>query len=191
MKKLTDNERLIIINTKFDQWVRTATTLTSKPSVSEDLVQEAYLKLHRLDRLDKVVRDDKTINTRYFYLTLRSVCMNYLKANSKKRDTIVNFTEDEIEGIYEEDDQSNEAMGNMIDKMNDIIDNELGWFDRQLYRLYTTSNMSMQKLSDETGIAKTTIYNTVRNVKNIIRERLDEDYQDYKNGEFELVTDDL
>ena len=191
MKKLTDNERLEIINTKFDQWVRTATTLTSKPDISEDLVQETYLRLYNLNKLDKVVRDDKTMNTRYFYLTLRSVCENWRKANIKKRDVVMNFTEDEVEGIYEEDDASNEAMGCMIDKMNYIIDNELEWFDRQLYKLYTSSGLSMEKLSKETGIAKTTIYNTVRNVKNLIREHIGEDYQDYKAGEFELIVEDM
>ncbi len=191
MRKLTDNERLEIINTKFNQWCRTATTLTSKPDISEDLVQETYLRLYNLKKLDKVVRDDGTMNTRYFYLTLRSVCENWRKANIKKRDVVMSFGEDEIEGIYEEDDQSNEAMGCMIDKMNHLIDNELEWFDRQLYRLYTSSGLSMEKLSKETGIAKTTIYNTVRDVKNLIREHIGEDYEDYKAGEFELIVEDL
>ncbi len=191
MRKLTDNQRLTIMNTKHNQWVRTATTLTSKPDISEDLVQETYLRLYNLKKLDKVVRDDGSYNTRYFYLTLRSVAENWRKANIKSRDTIVNFTEDEVEGIYEPDDQSNEAMGTMLDKMNDIIDNELEWFDRQLYKLYTSSGVSMEKLSKDTKIAKTTIYMTVKKVKDLIRERLKEDYEDFKNQEFELIIDDL
>ena len=45
----------------------------------------------------------------------------------------------------------------------------------------------MRKLASETGISLTSIFTTIKNCKNRIKENIGEDYQDYNNKDYELI----
>jgi predicted DNA-binding protein YlxM (UPF0122 family) len=95
----------------------------------------------------------------------------------------------DIEGIQDDnnDVDRNEALGSLVDKMNYYLDTEFTWVDRQIFRLYNDTGLSMQKLSDDSGIAKTSIYLSVKRVKDRLRELLEEDYQDFKNNNYKFI----
>ena len=182
--------------------------LGNNNSIAEDIVQDSYLKLSRLGKLHKTINvfdnGDTKINIGYMYMTIRSLAYDYLKADGFNTGVLVRIPNDSLiendsessfstiainEQIlknYQDNDYSvegNEAMGLMIDCMNDVIDN-CDWFDKQVYKLYVGSGKSMQDLSDETSISKTSINQAVQRVKSAIREAVREDYIDYKNGSY-------
>jgi len=184
--------------------------LGNSNSMAEDIVQDSYLKLSRLGKLHKTINvfdnGDTKINIGYMYMTIRSLAYDYLKADGFNTGVLVSLPNDsssierddedtfstvaineQILKDYQDNDdliERNEAMGLMIDSMNDVIDN-CNWFDKQVYKLYVGSGKSMQDLSDETSISKTSINQAVQRVKSAIREAVREDYIDYKNGEYD------
>ena len=208
--ELNDNQILIKLDEMRDDWIAIANSfLNNNNSIAEDIVQDSYLKLLRLGKIHKTINvfdnGDTKINPGYMYMTIRSVAYDYLKADGFNTGLLVSLPNDssiekdsedifstvaineQILKNYQDDDYSverNEAMGLMIDSMNDVIDN-CDWFDKQVYKLYIGSGKSMQDLSDETSISKTSINQAVQRVKSAIREAIREDYIDYKNGEYD------
>ena len=47
--------------------------------------------------------------------------------------------------------------------------------------------MSMRELEAETKISLTSIFHTIKHCKQQLREAVGEDYQDYINGDYELL----
>ena len=203
--ELNDNQILVKLNGMRDNWIAIANSfLNNNNSIAEDIVQDSYLKLLRLGKLHKTINvfdnGDTKINIGYMYMTIRSIAYDYLKADGFNTGLLVRTLNDSLESNFstiaineqilknhQDDDCSverNEAMGLMIDCMNDVIDN-CDWFDKQVYKLYIGSGKSMQDLSDETSISKTSINQAVQRVKSAIREAIREDYIDYKNGEYD------
>ena len=56
-----------------------------------------------------------------------------------------------------------------------------------LFNLYKDSGKSMRTITKETGISTSSIFNTLKNCKDIIREEIGEDYEDYLNEDYELI----
>ena len=207
--ELNDNQILTKLEENRDNWIAMASSfLGNNNSIAEDIVQDSYLKLSRLGKLHKTINvfdnGDTKINIGYMYMTIRSLAYDYLKADGFNTGLLVRIPNDSLieddsesrfstiainEQIlknYQDDDYSveeNESMGLMVDCMNDVIDN-CDWFDKQVYKLYVGSGKSMQDLSDETSISKTSINQAVQRVKSAIREAVREDYIDYKNGSY-------
>jgi predicted DNA-binding protein YlxM (UPF0122 family) len=57
----------------------------------------------------------------------------------------------------------------------------------KLFNLYRESNLSMREIAEETDISLTSIFNTLKNCKERLREAIGEDFQDYLNEDFELI----
>ena len=73
--------------------------------------------------------------------------------------------------------------------MNKVEDemNEWHWYDKLLFETYVKDSRSMRGLSSDTHISLTSIFTTLRNCKNRIRENVGEDFLDYMNEDYELI----
>ncbi len=189
--KITNEECFEILAGYHDDWVAmTLSMMTDGDNVqtAHEIVHRVYEKLTKYDKMHKCINPDKTISKSYMYLTIRSVAYDYYNKLNKERDNFLIFTND-LEGEYDQEDTNakNEAYGIVADKMNHYLDTEFTWVDRQIFKLYHDSGLSMQKLSDDSGIAKTSIYGSVRRVKARLKELLREDYEDLKNQDYEYI----
>jgi len=187
---ITNEECLQILSEHQEDLFRMAlSALTNKDEkIAEEIVQRAYMKLIEYDKLHKCINKDKTLSKSYVFLTVRSVAYDYYILKSREVNNKLIFN-NEVEGIQddENDVDRNEALGSLVDKMNYYLDTEFSWVDRQIFRLYNDTGFSMQKLSDDSGIAKTSIYLSVKRVKDRLRELLAEDYQDFKNNNYKFI----
>lgn len=129
---------------------------------AEDIVQEAYIKI-----LDM----DKDINEAYFYYTLRSLTMHL---HSKK--VIKLEITKEIEYLLNES-QENE---NIVEQTKPYFDYISTWdyYDQMLFSVYLKKGISMRKMSRESGISFTSIYNTIRNCKTKLKQWAKENQKD-------------
>lgn len=120
---------------------------------AEDIVQEAYIKVLKLN---------KEINEAYFYFTLRSLTMQLHKHNVVK----VEITS-EIE--YELVDEEYEDF--TFEKIKPYIDLINTWpeYDKLLYLCWVRQNISIRKLSREIGISFDSVYHTITNCKKRIK----------------------
>lgn len=118
---------------------------------AEDIVQEAYLK---------ALSSKKEINYAYFYLILRSLTMNLHKAKVDKVE-IENIPD--IEDIEEIDIE--EYTKPIMDFINTWED-----YDRLMFLIWVNKGISMRKMARESGIPFMSIYNTIRNCKEKIKQ---------------------
>ena len=119
---------------------------------AEDVVQEAYIKVH-----------GKDINEAYFYYTLRSLTMDL----HSKKVTKVEITRD-IEYSLRED-ESNDIAEELAQPYLEFIDT---WhlYDKMLFMLWVNNKISMRKIARETKINFTSVYNTIKKCKQRLKE---------------------
>lgn len=142
---------------KHKHWIKVVKKF-GETNYAEDIVQEAYLKLLGRD-----------INEAYFYFTLRSMTMDLHRKKIEK----VELTKD-IEYLLA-DSKDDNLTEEMAKPYFDFIDT-WEWYDKRIYLLYVNQNVSLRKLAKETKIGLTSLYITIRNCKNKIKQ-----WQDQKN----------
>ena len=163
-----------------------------------DIVQDVYMKLHyKYDESRAIINGEP--NRALMYTLLRNTFLIYRKHNNdgKQKTKIKKTSIGEGFDILDETNAESEAYERFLNKLDQEVGN---WqeFDSKLFKIYIgtygTQNFkylgekqSGRKLHRETGISKTTIFKTLRKCKQRIKENLHEDWQDYRNGDYELI----
>ena len=76
-------DKLTILAKQHKDWVRIVNSF-GEYFLADDIVQETYIKILRLNHIDKIVTD--TINKSMMWLVLRSVYIDHIRA--KKNDCV-------------------------------------------------------------------------------------------------------
>ena len=166
------------------EWLRTVRGLGGG-SYSEDIVQEAYLKLWKYGTEDKVIRDGE-VSKGYVFFTLKTVLWEYFK----KREEIEPIDDYQIPDITcHEEEIAFEKICKMIDK--DMKD--WHFYDRLLYNIYKKpeyydhDKTSMRKLADKTDISWVSIFHTIKECKERIKEIGQEAWDKYLKGKYDEI----
>jgi len=158
---------------------------------AEDFVQEAYLRLARYDDLfDKVVTSKGKVSKGYMFFCLRSIIVNAIKKKSNLKYNYLGSQYDFEETYNFVDtglDQEKLGVEALETKMYQILKEEAKWFDYELFKTYLTSGKSFRTIAEESKIGIRTIYLSIKRSKMIIAEKLFEDYQDFVNGDYDLI----
>ena len=174
---------LNLLASKHNEWVKMARSFGAG-DYAEDIVQEMYIRLNKyVDEPERIMYKDEP-NKLFVWVTLRNLVRNF--QNKKK---VVVYSGDMIEHDREEDAfDYEEAEG--FEKLIDMIwesTNELHWYDKKMFEIYHTTDMSMRDIEKETKISLYSIFDTLKKTKEYVREKIQEDYQDYENGESERI----
>jgi len=163
--------------------------------IVEDFVHETYLRLNKyVENPEKIMYNETEVNKFYVYITIKNLWSDYSKAKSKyvvyridNYDSEYVFnTSDNI--IYEQVDYERErAEASILSKINEEVESWDHWYDKKLFKLYYKTDMSMRKLAKETKISVTSIFNSCKNYKDILKSKFGEDFEDYLNGDFNLI----
>lgn len=174
-------DKLQILGQNHKEWLLMAKKM-GIGELSEDIVQETYLRIIRLNYIDGVVKDDGSLNKFYMWLSIRAVHVDYLRANSMNLVSL-----DEVKECYEETDlEKHEALHRFHIKINDEMES-WHWYDSMLFKVYKEGKSSMRDIAKDTGISLTSIFNTIKNCKERLRENVGEDYEDYTNQDYDLI----
>ena len=143
---------------KHSDWIRIVNSFGEDPAISEDLVQEMYIKIQlKLEKgLDISYGDE--INYYYIFKTLRTLFLD-LKRKGKN---IKRVSADNIKSIDDTID---------YEKKYNLVKEELKkmyWYDRKIFELIK-SGESIASLSRKTGIQYYSLYNTYNKVKNKLK----------------------
>lgn len=152
--------------------------------LAEDIVQEMYIKLSKYADANKILRQNGQINKSYIYLVLR--CLYYDLQKEKNKIEKVDIEEIKPIGVTYDYISEDEAYNAIIHKIEEET-KSWHWYDQMLYKLYRDSGKSMRDISAETRISVSSIYQTIKYCKKQIKNKVGEDYQDYKNEEYELI----
>ena len=152
---------------------------------AEDIVQECYLTLYKYADEEKIIKNG-VVSRGYVYFTIRSLYFQYYNSKRKIKKVYLDDEETTTE-IPNFDEMDEEVAYNKICKlMDDHIDN-WRWYEKKLFTLYRDSGLSIRGIAAETGISWVSIYHTLKAAKQELKEKFGEDYDDYKNDDYELI----
>ena len=174
-------------------WVRMVVNLGCNPSIAEDIVQEMYLKVNRLIESGKnVMYDDESANRFYIFLTLKSMYFDYKRTRSKYQFFEI-LENDEANGVYESssvysgvDLEEQEAFTRIYNKILDEI-NSWDFYNKNLCIAFFTTGLSLDKLVKELGIGRSSLYNSIKNYRDIIKEKFMEDVENFYNKDYDKI----
>lgn len=163
---------LQILSQHHDLWLSYVLSFTVNPDTAKDIVQEFYLKMHDYD---KDIMIGEKINFYFVYLVLRNMVFD-LKKKEKKFHFSDNIPSIEEEEYLETDNSKSEHITKWL---NDHNLEELNLDDNQnLKHIYNAcvfneiflEGKSIAELSRETTIGYYSLYNTVKIIKNEIKD---------------------
>lgn len=160
------------ISLKHKTWVRTVISFGCDPAIAEDIVQEAYIKINKLiEKKGLDISYGSEINYFYVYKTLKTLYGDLLRQNKKIKKVNIEALN---KYIVEEEKQEKEIdITKKMQELNNILDS-IYWYDRKVFEI-VSSGVTIAELSRKTLISYASLYNTYKNVKNIIKQNLEWD----------------
>jgi len=164
------SNRLSNLYTNHHDWLRAvAYNLSKSHQLSDDMVQELYLYLAEKQNPKLFFND--SFNLKYCHSFLSSRYINWIKRENKK--IYVEKWKDVEDEEYDHDyDES-------IDKAFDDVIKELErlkttpmWSSAKLYEMYQFSDKTMEKLSKDIGISKSTTFLNVKKIKEHLKNNI-------------------
>ena len=176
---------------KHDRWVALVQNMGCNPAYCEDVVQDAYLKIYKhIEEGRDITYGEDDINDFYVYMTLRSI---YIDACRKKGLEFRDIADPEVMEYHigrmrqeYADVEQQQAFDRLINNIHSEI-NTWDFYNRNIFIAYFTSGLSFDKLSADTGIGRSSLYNSIRKHREVIRDVFSEDVEDYYNGDYNLI----
>lgn len=175
---------LEIVAKQHKEWVRIVRSF-GEYNYAEDIVQEMYIVLSKYANEKKVIKDG-LVSRGYIYFTLRSCYLMYLKSKNKIQKISIDDEQTYIQ-IPNDSQMDEQVAFHKLCTMIDDITEEWHWYDKKLFKLYRDTHLSIRKIAEETNISWVSIFNTLKNAKDEIKNKLKEDFEDYKNEDYERI----
>ncbi len=153
---------------KHKDWLRIVKSFGCEGDKCEDIVQEMYLKVHTLISNGTDISYGDEINHFYIYRILRSLfidlCRKEAKITKVNVEYLEKFTQEEEIKEYKDIEGKMKELDSVLDKIY--------WYDKKVFDLIS-GGMSIAELSKNSGISYYSLYNTYKNVKNLIKENIE------------------
>jgi len=182
---------LELVYAQHKTWIQIVHRFGEK-NLAEDIVQEAYIALAKYARPDRIFEKNPKgvyqIRRGYMYYTLRSLYLQYY--NKKKKVKKIHI-DDEFTFLQLEDETDKHLQDqNAYYKLClQIAELEQTWTqqEKNIYRLSThpKHNYSLREIARRKNMSWVSVHNILKNLKEQIKQKLKEDYEDYKNGDYE------
>ena len=170
-------------------WLKMVLGFGSDYDTAQDIVQSFYLRMHKyIKDEDRIMYSDEEVNRFFCYVTLKNMYVTYVNASNK-----FHFFEIREDDAIDEELREfcfDEAMETAFERLMGKISTEMeSWhkYDRILSEKYLKSDYSLRDIANGSGISLTSIFNTMRENKRILRDKFSEDYEDFKNGDYNLI----
>jgi DNA-directed RNA polymerase specialized sigma24 family protein len=175
-------EWLKIVAKDHKEWVKLVQSF-GEDFFSEDIVQESYIRLYKYCKPENIIQNGQ-VNKGFMYFVLRNLYLLHIK--SEKKNALVSLSGLEVLKDETTDLTKEEAYSKMLSKVHEEVDS-WHWYDKQLFTIYKDTDLSIRDIAKETTISSSSIFNTLKNCKSKIKTKFKEDYEDYKNGDYELI----
>jgi len=152
--------------------------------LAEDIVQEMYIKISKYCSPERILRENGKVNKYYIRCVLYNLVFDYRKQQNKHKK--VNIEEVYNLGVEYDYIEETEAYTSLIQQIGEEVET-WHWYDRDLFLLYWKTGFSIRKLSEETRISTSSIFQTLKYCKKRIRTNVGEDYEDFMNEDYELL----
>ena len=155
---------------KHKDWLRIVKSFGCEGDKCEDIVQEMYIKVHTLISNGTDISYGDEINHFYIYRILRSLFIDLCRKESKITKVNIEYLE---KFIQEEEIKEYKDIEGKMKELDTLLD-KVYWYDKKVFDLIS-GGMSIAELSKNSGISYYSLYNTYKNVKNLIKENIEWD----------------
>lgn len=155
--------------------------LTEKTTDADDLLHETVEIVYKIDpkKITKLINDEKLIffivriminqfhsSTSPYYYKYKK----YYKHVNMNYNTSILWTEHWLNNIEQTDNIKEKIKTEeQLEKIEKQL-KEYNWFDAEVFRVYYLLNHSLNTLSKETGINRNTLYKSITNIKNKLKD---------------------
>ena len=158
------------------EWVKIAKYLGANRDEVDDMVQTMYLKLGEIQikegSLNRFANYNGTINTIYLFKMLHNAFMDIKRA---EKHTIPH--QDHFVPV-ESPEMAEMAHSDLMGEVKNAID-ELRDYDQMLLELHFVYGHSMREIEKRTGIPTHSVFNSIKNAKQFIKQRTQNKYKIY------------
>lgn len=183
-----------ILAKRHKEWIKMANSICNDVNLANDLVQDMYVRLNKyVDDPERITKNGE-INPFFVYITLRNLF--YDSQKNRKKQFSKDYGDDkevyllwDVAEIPEERKEAN-SMEEAYFKIFEAIDKEVStwhWYDQKLFRLYYYTDQSLRDIAEDTKISLTSIYNSCKNYRQRLEEKLGEDIEDFFNGDYDKI----
>lgn len=168
---MNPNKQIERLHKKNKAWINYAKSLlsTANQMHADDIVQESYLKILNELHKDK----NKIVNNGYMYNTIRSICFN----DQKIKTDPLKFAKNVSQNMEDRKENNKINFEKVSEKVSNLV-NTFYWFDKSVFSIYRYEIRSIRKISYETKIGHTQIFNSIKRTKQKLKEKLNSYYYD-------------
>lgn len=174
---------------KHNLWLRMVIGFGCDEETAKDIVQSMYLRIHKYVKdEERIMYNDDEVNRFFIYVTLKNMYYTYEKAKNKF--IWYEIREDDAIDYELRDFAFDEAMETAFERLIGKISSEMDtWhkYDKILSEKYLKSDYSLRDIANGSGISLTSIFNSMRSNKQILKDKFREDYEDFCNGDYNLI----
>jgi DNA-directed RNA polymerase specialized sigma subunit len=160
------------------EWIKIAIYFGADVESASEIVQQMYLKLGEIQikegNLNKLINYNGAINTVYVFKVLQNLFYDSKKVKEIGLDYIDNTYINDIE-------ESEQEYHIVLAKMKVVI-LSFNEYEQMLLELYFVHNRSLREINKRTGIGVHSIFNTIKNAKEKIRQTIEKDYKNYRDS---------
>lgn len=169
------NKKILILTSNHKEWISMVKTFGLNDD-AEDIVQEMYMKVDRLNYYDKFIENDR-IQKGYVWFMLRSLAFDFIK-NEPYKESLESIRKLSYDQYNEEKEN---YFNNIIDKF-EKVKSKWHTYDQLLLDTYFKTNISIRKLSKGSNISLTSMCADIKKIKSTLKQELLNDYNNYING---------
>lgn len=145
------------------KWINTTKKFGCTQEEAEDIVGNMYCIIGKMLNKGLDISYGDEVNYYYIYMTLRTSFLQLKNKQKKMNSVSLDFTQELAEPEYINFDEANDIVENKLDTLH--------WYDKKVYNLIQ-DEYSIRELSAKTGITYHSLYNTLRKVKEQLKEEL-------------------
>lgn len=179
-----ETEVIIILSKKHKDWFYMAKSFGLSDNDANEIVQQMYIRIcDYVSDVKKIMYNETEVNTYYVYVTLRNLYLSQFYKIDKRMVYSEDISENEFDHQQVEIklEEEKEYFDKVIDRIDSIVD-DWYWYDKRVFNIHFYEQMSMRKIARETKISLSSIFNTLSNGKNKIKEDALKEYQAYINS---------
>ena len=176
------------IASRHNEWRKMALYLGATAHNVEDIIQDFYIKIIEINSADgnlkRITGENGKLHTMYVFKIIQSNVVNDFRA--KKKDIFdENYTdENEVDGIQIE---LTDSYSELMAEIKNVIDG-MREYDQMLLELYFVYGFSFREIERRTSIPTRSVFNIVKNAKELIRIKTQNLYDKYSQEENEKAT---
>ena len=169
---------LMVANITRDEikWRKMAVYLGARWDDVDDVVQIMYIKLLEIEQregsIQRMALPNGNINPLYVFKILQSAVIDQYREDKKQ--VVIEY----IEHPIEPPDEMEHRHAELMDEIKCVIDG-MHEYEQMMLELYFVYGYSMREIEKRTGIPTHSIFNTIKNCKEKIKEKTKNKYHEY------------